>query len=74
MLFHSCTKQVMPALVHVAKTKQQLRCWPGSKINPITSFAQRVLTACVKFMRADQCEQSPLQPVTKPQQALKVSP
>ena len=62
----------MPSLVLVTKPKQQLRCWPGSKIYPITSFAQRVLTACVKFMRADQREQSAPQPVTQPYQALKV--
>jgi hypothetical protein len=66
MLFHSGMKQGMPSLVHVAKPKQQLRCWPGSEINPITSFAQPVLTACVKFMSADQREQPPLQPVTQP--------
>jgi hypothetical protein len=63
--FQSGTVQVMPTLVLVTMPKQQLRCWLGSKINP-TSFAQRVLTARVKFMSADQREQSPLQPVTQP--------
>jgi hypothetical protein len=64
--FQSGTVQVKPTLVLVTMPKQQLRCWLGSKINPSTSFAQRVLTACVKFMRTDQREQSPPQPVTQP--------